>query len=222
MRSYTLATTVVASAILLGTTQAQLLPFFAKPSPSVQANHNQQQQPLVRPGIQMPQDDSPVKEPPPPQGDIILSDVLGTQRTINIFAGFTRDITTLSTRLDTSLLNTTVLAPSNSAIQNLPRKPWESPADYDKIGAKAYGGNDGSARAQENLKKFCEAHIVPQSPWKEGEKVKTLAGDEVWWESTGPGGKAVVMPGKVEVEKVVSRVANGEVWMLGSVLNYAQ
>jgi hypothetical protein len=28
-----------------------------------------------------------------------------------------------------------------------------------------------------------EAHVVPVSPWKEGERVKTLSGGEVWWES---------------------------------------
>jgi len=33
------------------------------------------------------------------------------------------------------------------------------------------------------LRRFVEAHVVPVSPWKEGEKVKTLAGGEVWWES---------------------------------------
>lgn len=65
----------------------------------------------------------------------------------------------------------------------LPRKPWEDPKDYDKLGADAYEGVPGEERAQKNLKRFVEAHVVPVSPWKEGEKVDTLTGGKVWWEN---------------------------------------
>jgi len=172
------------------------------------------------PGIQLPPSSSDDKTPSaPPQGDVILSDVIGNQRQINIFAGFTRDIATVATRLDASILNTTVLAPLNGAISALPRKPWEDPKDYEQLGTAAYEGQAGSDRASQNLKRFVEAHVVPVSPWKEGEKVKTLAGTELWWENKN--GKAVIQPGEVEVERVVSRVANGEVWMLKGALNYA-
>ena len=60
---------------------------------------------------------------------------------------------------------------------------------------------------------------MPESPWKQGEKVKSLGGSTLWWEVKD--GKAYVQPGDVEVERVVSRVNNGEVWMLKGVLNYA-
>lgn len=125
----------------------------------------------------------------------------------------------MSTRLDTTGLNATVLAPVNSAISDLPRKPWEDPRDYSELGASAYEGQAGEDRASRNLRRFTEAHVVPTSPWKEGEKVKSMGGGEVWWENKD--GKAVVQPGSVEVDRVVSRVANGEVWMLKGVLNYA-
>ena len=52
-----------------------------------------------------------------------ISDVIGKERIINIFAGFTRDIEDISKRLDDNAQNTTVLAPSNLALQKLPRKP---------------------------------------------------------------------------------------------------
>ena len=58
----------------------------------------------------------------------------------------------------------------------LPRKPWEDPKDYEGLGADAYEGEQGEER-------FVEAHVVPASPWKEGVKVKTLEGSEVWWEA---------------------------------------
>ena len=105
-------------------------------------------------------------------------------------------------------------------MSKLPRKPWEDPEDYQMLGAEAYAGDDGQKRAHENLKRFVEAHIVPISPWKSGERVKTLAGSEVWWESRDD--KQYVQPGNVEVVEVADSVANGEVWILRGVLNYAR
>ena len=113
---------------------------------------------------------------------VIISDVIGKTQSIAIFSGLTRDIDTVSGRLEDAAQNATVLAPDNSAMKNLKRKPWEDPKDYETFGANAYGGGEGEDRAHRNLRRFVEAHIVPQSPWKEGEKIKTLAGDEIWYE----------------------------------------
>lgn len=151
---------------------------------------------------------------------LLISDVIARNQRIGIFASFTRDIDSVSSRLESSSVNTTILAPENSAIQRLPRKPWEDPEDYQRLGAEAYAGDDGQNRAQENLKRFVEAHVVPTSPWKEGEKIKTLAGNEVWWESKD--GKQYMKPGNIEVAEVADTVANGEVWVLTGVLNYAR
>ena len=134
-------------------------------------------------GPAMPPTDSPSTSAPANSDTVILSDVLGRDRSMNIFAGFTRDFANISQRFEDSSLNTTILAPVNSAIMALPRKPWEDPEDYDKLGAEAYEGEKGEERAQRNMRRFVEAHVVPASPWKEGEKLKTLAGGEVWWES---------------------------------------
>jgi hypothetical protein len=130
-----------------------------------------------------PNQDSPSASAPSDGDTVILSDVLGNDRSINIFAGFTRDFVTISQRFEDSSLNTTIMAPINSAIMSLPRKPWENPEDYDRLGADVYEGEPGEERAQKNLRRFVEAHVVPVSPWKEGKKVETLAGGEVWWES---------------------------------------
>lgn len=114
---------------------------------------------------------------------VIISDVISRDRIINIFAGFTRDIDNISKRLDDDSQNTTVLAPQNSEILKLPRKPWEDPEDYNELGANAYTGSDGEDRAHRNLRRFVEAHIVPASPWKEGEKVDSVGGGKLWWET---------------------------------------
>lgn len=106
------------------------------------------------------------------------------------------------------------------------------------MGEKAYEGASGEDRAQRNLRRFAEAHIVPASPWKEGEKVQSMGGGTVWWESKD-GNKMVglgkhdeistmlslclaqVQPGDIEVSNVASHVSNGEVWILKGCLNYA-
>jgi hypothetical protein len=141
-------------------------------------------------GPAMPPTDDLVHSTPADADTVILSDVLGKDRSINIFAGFTRDFASISQRFEDSSSNTTILAPINSAIMALPRKPWEDPDDYNNLGADAYEGEKGEERAQKNMRRFVEAHVVPVSPWREGDKQKTLAGGEVWWESKD--GKKIV------------------------------
>lgn len=202
--------TTLSSVLLLATrATSQLLPFGAFHStPYKDLPNNHPQNPIMPTGDNTPSTNAAV----------VLSDVLGNQRAINIFASFTRDIEAITQRLETSSLNTTVLAPVNGAITSLPRKPWEDSADYQAMGDGAYEGKSGEDRAQRNLRRFVEAHIAPISPWGEGEKVQSLGGGEVWWERREE--RAVVMPGEVEIERVVSKVKNGEVWLLKDVLNY--
>ncbi|TID16393.1 hypothetical protein E6O75_ATG11511 [Venturia nashicola] len=152
-------------------------------------------------------------------GGQTISDVLPRNQQISIFTSFTRDISSISTGFESTIQNFTVLAPEDSEIKRLPRKPWEDPGDYNTFGESAYEGQSGVDRAQDNLKRFVEAHVVPSSPWKEGDKVKTLGGREVWWEKRD--GKKLIQPQSLEVLSVADKVSNGEVWVLKGVLNYA-
>jgi hypothetical protein len=212
---------ILASSLIVTSSALLVLPLQSKPTPARFANDRQEA--IMNPGIQLPSKEGEREDGPPstspPNGDVILSDVIGSQRSINVFASFTRDISSVSSRLDTAGLNTTVLAPINSALSALPRKPWEDPEDYAKMGAEAYSGKDGEDRAHGNLRRFTEAHVVLASPWKEGEKVERMSGGELWWETKD--GKTLIQPGNVEVDRVVSKVANGEVWVLKDVLNYS-
>jgi hypothetical protein len=146
---------------------------------------------------------------------------------------FVRDIESASHRLEDSSQNTTVLAPLNSAVEKLPRKPWEDPKEYSALGPNAYEGGEGQERAQRNLRRFVEAHMVPASPWSEGQTVKPVGGDaEIWWEEKDgtrlvntflqPGIVEVqsgsltqrclqIQPGAIEVLSVAGTVANGQV-----------
>lgn len=127
--------------------------------------------------------------PPVTGGDasnLIVSDLLVKTPKINVFASLTRDFHPTASRLNDKSQNTTVLAPLNSAINALPRKPWEDPEDYEHFGeAEAYKGDEGKDRAQRNLQRFVEAHLVPVSPWREGEEVETVGGGKVKWVKEG-------------------------------------
>jgi hypothetical protein len=114
---------------------------------------------------------------------VIISDVIGKTQNIAIFSGLTRDIDSVSGRLDNAAQNATVLAPDNGVMRNLKKKPWEDPDDYNTFGATAYKGSSGEDRARGNLERFVQRHIVPESPWEEGKKVKALSGNEIWWET---------------------------------------
>ncbi|RSL53296.1 hypothetical protein CEP51_014912 [Fusarium floridanum] len=153
------------------------------------------------------------------QPSVSLADILGTQRSLTSFSSFARMDASIDERLSDLVTNTTVLAPLNSAVDALPRKPWEQPGEYAALGVDAYEGEKGQDRARTNLKRFVEAHLVPESPWGENDKMKTVGGKEVWWVEKD--GKKVVMPDEIEVESVVAQVGNGELWILKGVLNYA-
>jgi paired amphipathic helix protein Sin3a len=170
-------------------------------------DHNAGPGPALPPAVQKPSDNA--LEKPGSDNLVMLSDVLGKDRSINIFAGFTRDIESVSQRLDDANQNTTVLAPLNSVIEKLPRKPWEDPRDYGVLGPTAYEGDDGRDRAQRNLRRFVEAQyvrhcnacfactarwsscrpglipdsIIPKSPWPVNDKIASLGDDRnIWWE----------------------------------------
>lgn len=116
----------------------------------------------------------------------IVADVLPKIKGINIFASLTRDFENVASRLNDSSRNITVLAPRNTAIQGLPRKPWENPEDYEQFGeAEAYVGSEGEDRAKQNLRRFVEAHLIPTSPWRKDDEVDTLGGGKLKWYKDG-------------------------------------
>ncbi|KAK7531030.1 hypothetical protein IWX49DRAFT_550608 [Phyllosticta citricarpa] len=197
---------------------SSLLLLFAGARAGPLSPHRLDQAPIANaPGIVLPPMDTMHD---PKTGEPILSDVMGRDRSINIFSGFTRDVDAISARLDDSNKNATILAPQNSAIAGLPRKPWEDPKDYESLGSEAYAGAEGSGRANKNLQRFVNAHIVPRSPWPENDKAETVAGNTVWYEVKD--GKKFIQPGNIEVLSVADKVANGQLWIIKDVLNYGQ
>ncbi|KAL5596795.1 hypothetical protein BROUX41_006521 [Berkeleyomyces rouxiae] len=156
--------------------------------------------------------------PPPASGAVILSDVLGSNRSITLFTSSARESKPISCRLDDPNTKTTVLAPLNSIVGDLPHKPWENPSDYASFGASVYEGPDGQVKAKQNLRRFIEEHLVPVAPWAQGNRVKTLGGTEIWWEEKN--GKRVIQPDGIEVSDIANKVGNGEVWVVQGVRKY--
>ena len=123
----------------------------------------------------------------------MLNDVISIDRAISIFSGLTRSVEVVGARLEDENKNTTVLAPKNTIITNLPRKPWEDSHDEEEASAQGtvseelYRGESGEDRAESHLRRFVEAHLIGISPWQKGKanQVKTLQGKTLWWEEEG-------------------------------------
>lgn len=156
----------------------------------------------------------------------MLSDVISIDRAISIYSGLTRSVEEVGARLADGSKNTTVLAPKNTVITNLPRKPWEDPHDGEEASAQGtvaeelYRGESGEDRAASNLRRFVEAHLVGISPWQKGKanQVRTLQGKTIWWDEEG--GVKKIYPDGVEVEQIKDDVPNGQIWVLKGVINY--
>jgi isopentenyl diphosphate isomerase/L-lactate dehydrogenase-like FMN-dependent dehydrogenase len=116
---------------------------------------------------------------------VSLADVLGRNPRIQIFSSLIRDVDSVSQRLADESQSSIILTPDNHAMGKMSRKPWESAEDYNMLGAEAYSGDVGQKRADDNLKRFTENHIVPVKTWKDGEKVQTMSGKTLWLEKQG-------------------------------------
>ncbi|CAG8159118.1 unnamed protein product [Penicillium olsonii] len=225
MRVNQLTTYIIYTFIFVSSTLAIWDPTSILPSRQQRLLEHQERQAMLDKmlsGIVRPQQTAPEEDVSSNSNDSpIISDVLPKTKAINTFARLTRDFDAIASRLNDGSKNITVLAPRNSAIQNLPRKPWENPADYEKFGeVNAYEGSDGQDRAKRNLQRFVEAHLIPVSPWRVGEEVETLAGEKLKW--TKEGDKMFIQPGNIEVDSVAEKVHNGEIWVLNDVINYRQ
>ncbi|TQS34096.1 hypothetical protein Golomagni_05534 [Golovinomyces magnicellulatus] len=158
-----------------------------------------------------------MEKSPSTSNAVLLSDVIGSSRSTNAFAGFTRSFESITGILEADDSNITVLAPTNRAIMELPQKPWENPSEYITLGEEAYEGDIGEDRALKNLKTFVESHLIRASPWKEGEMAKSMSGREFCWHIKD--GMKIIQPGNIRIIEVLNSVRNGELWLIDGVLN---
>ncbi|KAF3920872.1 hypothetical protein ABW21_db0205027 [Orbilia brochopaga] len=189
--------------------------------PVVGFGEGNEQDPFDSPELRMqhPQKDTNLPTYQAADETAMVSDKLSVKRDVSIFADIVRGVSSVIERLEDKNLNTTVLAPLNSAMAQLPRKPWEDP-DPDNNVQGAFSGLSGEKRAAANLERFAKAHMIPVSPFNENEKVQTLEGETIWWAMED--GVAKIFPGGIEVKEIMVSVPNGQVWTLTKVVNYSR
>ncbi|KAK9379673.1 uncharacterized protein V2V93DRAFT_373315 [Kockiozyma suomiensis] len=149
---------------------------------------------------------------------LLMTDAMGVNRDISIFAGLTRQVENLMYRLQDPSLDTLVLAPTNTVMQNLPRKPWEDAPEAEPMSPNA-GPHGEERRALQNIERFVLSHVVFGYGFhqpKQKSKCGTGASD-LWYEKSGAN---VVVHSDSKVANVVKmeRVGNGQVWSVDSAL----
>ncbi|RCI13057.1 hypothetical protein L249_0690 [Ophiocordyceps polyrhachis-furcata BCC 54312] len=167
-----------------------------------------------------PASSDPAPDPDPKPAP--LADLVNSNRSLTTFSSLIRLQSSTSSILASESEATTVLAPLNSALDSLPRKPWEDAADYESLGSTAYEGEQGRQRAHRNLARFVDAHLVPQSPWAQNTRVRSRAGRELWWQLGPDGSSRLIMPDRVQVDRVAARASNGEIWLLKGILGLSE
>ncbi|KAF8469669.1 FAS1 domain-containing protein [Kalaharituber pfeilii] len=159
-------------------------------------------------------------------GALTLSDVISIHREIGVFIDTLLSVDEAGSRLEDGAQNTTVLAPTNTVMRHLSRKPWQDPRDAEEADTQGvsqddlYAGDAGEDRASQNLRRFVQAHLVEVSPWQKGKEnmAKTLGGKSVWWDEEG--GVRKIYPDGIEVEEVKDERSNGQIWVIKGVMNY--
>ncbi|KAK9329675.1 hypothetical protein V1520DRAFT_342753 [Lipomyces starkeyi] len=149
---------------------------------------------------------------------LLMTDALGIDREISIFASLVRQVEGLMWRLQDRSENTLVLAPTNEAMQALKRKPWE-----DEETTEHSDPIDEERRAMENIARFVLSHVVNDYGFDApGEKKKCGAGvSDLWYESAGDHMvvHAEKKSGEVKANVVKTEgTGNGQVWTVDDVL----
>ena len=117
-------------------------------------------------------------------------------------------------------VNSTLLVPRNSALQTLPRKPWEDKDDQESP-RREDGKEDWvwekevEDKARKNVEDFVAGHLVTKYPIEEGKELDTLSGTKVSYKVKG--GEKYIYPGEIKVlgER---EAANGAIWVLDGVI----
>ncbi|KAK9362060.1 hypothetical protein V1504DRAFT_449414 [Lipomyces starkeyi] len=149
---------------------------------------------------------------------LLMTDALGIDREISIFASLVRQVEGLMWRLQDRSEDTLVLAPTNEAMRALKRKPWE-----DEETTEHSDPIDEERRAMENIARFVLSHVVNDYGFDApGEKKKCGAGvSDLWYESAGDHMvvHAEKKSGEVKADVVKTEsTGNGQVWTVDDVL----
>lgn len=146
----------------------------------------------------------------------LLADIFGGLRQCTIIGDYVRSLKTVSERLVDDTKSTLILAPVNSAIVNLPQKPWQDGPENAQDPKVSILRNDD--RASKNIETFVSRHVIPKYPIEAGKKFKNLAGQTVSFE-VKDGEKYIDGKHKVLSEK---KASNGAIWVISGVIDSSE
>lgn len=149
-------------------------------------------------------------------GGPTIADVIPIDRSLTIYSDLVRTSADIQGAFGDAKKRFVVLAPQNSAIVALGRKPWDDrPDDTD---SRRFQGQGGEDRAQENIMRFVQAHILTAERFDEGDRATNLLGEKLYWKRDADGKKRIY-PGGIAVVSERNTAVNGDIWVLDGVIN---
>ena len=152
---------------------------------------------------------------PSPSGEPLISDILGIDKSITILTEYSLGLAEIAERLQDSSKYTIVLAPSNTAIMAMERKPWQDADPASK--APLLTAEDKDTRASDNIARFIKSHIVAldSASWKADVKKHNLLGQPLWYATND--NQRSIQPENIEVRNI-RKAKNGEIWTINHIL----
>ncbi|CEP62315.1 uncharacterized protein LALA0_S05e02828g [Lachancea lanzarotensis] len=91
---------------------------------------------------------------------VCLDSKLPSYSEISIFSRYLRDDVVLSSMISDPTTYIVVFAPSNDAIENLPKKPWQFPIDVETLEAQTSDEEALEQAVRNNIRNYVEHHIA--------------------------------------------------------------
>lgn len=91
---------------------------------------------------------------------ICLNSRFPSMNEISIFAGYLRDDVSIAQMMENPAENVIVFAPTDEAIESLPLKPWEFPADINAIESSTNDEETIDKLVNSNILHFVKSHIA--------------------------------------------------------------
>lgn len=114
-----------------------------------------------------------------PSDPICLDSRIPSMNEISIFGSYLRDDITMSRIIEDPLEDVIIFAPSDSAIESLPLKPWQFPADVSDIESGAEDEEAVDKLVSSNIRHFVNSHIATGTSIDKARSMKKCMGSSV-------------------------------------------
>ncbi|SCV01711.1 LAME_0G18008g1_1 [Lachancea meyersii CBS 8951] len=110
---------------------------------------------------------------------ICLDSRLASMNEISIFTSYLRDDVILSRIMCDPLENVIVFAPSDRAVESLPKKPWQFPTDVEALEAQKSDEETIDRAVNSNIQHFVQSHIATSASIRRAQDMKDCMHDMV-------------------------------------------